>query len=47
MPISNVFFFIAITIAFTFLIILGSIFSKKPGQTGEEETLRIIKNFIE
>jgi len=47
MPISNVFLFIAITIAFVFLIVLGSIFSKKPGQDGEEETLRIIKNFIE
>ena len=28
------------------LVVLGVLFAKKPGQAGEEETLRIIKNFI-
>jgi len=45
MPVS--FLFIVGVIVFVFLIVLGSIFAKKPGQAGEEETLKIIKNFIQ
>ena len=46
MPISNVFLFLVGAIVFVFFIVLGSVFAKKPGQAGEENTLRIIKNFI-
>lgn len=49
-PNLNVFLFTAIIIGFIFLIFLGSIFARKPrpaGKAGEEETLKIIKNFLQ
>jgi len=45
----NVFYFVIIAIGFIFLVILRLIFAKKPrpaGEVGEEETLRITKNFL-